>query len=118
MKAYRVIKDGLVIVISEGEWVTYEDDILFIDQVGDIILPINNHRYKKRPCFRLRKMYYNQVSLNYDASVANEWVWKDIDIIDIEFIWGGKRYTFDNLPIDLIVSDISWDRNNKLEEII
>ena len=37
MKAYRVKKDGLVIVISEGEWVTYADDILFIDQVGDII---------------------------------------------------------------------------------
>jgi len=116
MKAYRVKKDGLVIVISEGEWVTYADDILFIDQVGDIIG--NHYSYQKRPCFRLRKMYYNQVSLNYNASVENKWVWKDINIIDIEFIWVGKRYTFDKIPNDLIESDIAWDRNIKLEKII
>ncbi len=118
MKAYRVKKDGLVIVISEGEWVTYEDDILFIDHIGDIMVTGNSYRYQKRPCFRLCKMYYNQVSLNYDASVANKWVWKDIDIIDIEFIYCGKRYTFDSIPIDLIEFDIAWDRNIKLEKII
>lgn len=117
MKAYKVIEEGLVIIISDGEWVTYPDEVLFIDYVGDIMLTTNTYRYQKRPCYRLINMYYDQVSLNSDASVNNDWLCKDINIVDIEFKWKGKRYRFNEIPNGLINEDISWERNRKLEEI-
>ncbi len=115
---YKSIADAWCVRLKGGTWVMYRNDCLVFEKVP---ITWDSHYSRYTDGLQLIKMWIYKYDIDGDI-VKTGFVWKELDfpVTNVRFEYGAKStYSLIDVVFKGGLEDvsISWNRDNKLEEL-